>query len=446
MPKKFFDIISPEKIKPDGNIIEERKDKLLNLKSGRNGRRRGFWRGKKAGASIVAKTLFFCLFFLILTGVFIFLVFSKVEIEIWPKIRTLDLKTNITVELGNIRPDFEAKIIPGKVFENQKTASKEFPASGKMMKEEKAKGIIRVFNEYSASLQGLLPNTRFVSDKGRLFRSLKREVIPGGHYEKGKFVAGFADIAVIAAESGGDYNISPSTFSIPGFKGTEKYTYFYGKSFSDMTGGFKEEVSRVVAEDIKKAELTLSNELKKESKNLLKEIIPPDYILLDETVFQDVAESNSSVEAGSEAESFNLQIKINSKGVGFKKSEIDGLVQKFIVSNISEDEKFQRESLEVNYSLESPLFPERDKTDFLKSGKITLGVKIIAKIYQDINLIKLKKALADKSLKEVKTFLGDLSQIERVKIKSWPFLRGNVPDDINKIELRLNLDPVRDLP
>jgi hypothetical protein len=274
-----------------------------------------------------------------------------------------------------------------------------------------------------------------------LFRSTKREVIPGGHRVKGKFIAGFADIKVRAAEAGEDYNIGPSTFSIPGFKGTPKYTYFYGKSSSPMAGGFRGEVSQVTERDIEKAKSTLSGKLKEESKNFLKKTVPADYVLLDEAIFQDITEGKKSAKAGSEAKSFNLQVKVKSQGIGFKKSDMNKFVQEFIASNISEDEEFQKDSLEVNYSLGSSFSQGGGNiADILKSGEIALAVKIKAKVYKKIDLIKLKKALSDKPLREAMTFLKDLPYITKVKNKSWLFLKKKIPDDINKIELELNFN------
>jgi hypothetical protein len=446
--KKFFDIIPPSKNKDssqkrefDYNKTREKKKFLSDLPLSEPAERQSFWQGEKAVLKTVRKTLFFCLFFLILTGIFSFFVFSKIKIEIWPKTKISDFETNVIVKIGSSKSDFQRKIISGKLFENQKSASKEFSASGKAIKERKAEGIIRVFNNYSSSAQGLLPNTRFVSDKGKLFRSTKREVIPGGHRVKGKFIAGFADIKVRAAEAGEDYNIGPSTFSIPGFKGTPKYTYFYGKSSSPMAGGFRGEVSQVTERDIEKAKSTLSGKLKEESKNFLKKTVPADYVLLDEAIFQDITEGNNSAKAGSEAKSFNLQVKVKSQGIGFKKSDMNKFVQEFIASNISEDEEFQKDSLEVNYSLGSSFSQGGGNiADILKSGEIALAVKIKAKVYKKIDLIKLKKALSDKPLREAMTFLKDLPYITKVKNKSWLFLKKKIPDDINKIELELNFN------
>jgi len=137
------------------------------------------------------------------------------------------------------------------------------------------------------------------------------------------------------------------------------------------------------------------------------------------------------VEAGAEVESFNLQIKVKSEGLGFKKSDIEDFAKNCISLDIPEGKKIQEESLEINYSSESIN---------LESGEIVLNLDIKVKVYSDIDLTKLKKALLGKSFKEAEVFLKDLPQVTKVEIKSWPFLKKKIPEDINKIEIRLRID------
>jgi len=101
--------------------------------------------------------------------------------------------------------------------------------------EYKATGIITIYNTYSSSPQTLVKTTRFVSEGGKLFRTTKTIVVPGADASSGKIVPGSTTVEVIASEPGNEYNIGPSTFSIPGFKGTPKYLAFYGESFSAFT-------------------------------------------------------------------------------------------------------------------------------------------------------------------------------------------------------------------
>lgn len=427
MAKKFFDIIPPQEVKTSPKKIEDKK--------------------KSKPKRPLLKRLFFGLVCLVFLGGAAFYFFSKVEIEIWPEIDILNLEATVTINSDAEQPDFEAKVIPGKIFSDEKSISQEFLATGKVLKEEKARGIIRVYNTYSTSSQGLLPNTRFVSTDGKLFRSVKWEVIPGQKYEKGKLVPGEIDIEIQAAEPGEDYNIAPSTFSIPGFKGTSKYTFFYGKSFSPMTGGLITEVSQVTKEDIEKAKNTLTEKFKKENKNFLKTTLATDFVLLDETISQEVVESNSSAEVGEESESFNLQVKVKSEGLGFRESEIENFAKKLISLDIAENKKIQEESLEINYISEltdeelGKMVLNLPSTTFQK--KVVLGLEIKAKVYSDIDLQKLEKALLGKSLQEIKIFLENLEPITKIKIKAWPFLRKKIPEDLKRLEIKLNLYPVK---
>jgi len=442
MAKKFFDIIPPQKSSAETGSPQARilikKDLKKKDKYGLEPHRHPYkertyriFRNRR----FLLKSFVLSSLILILIGLSGFFFFSKAKIDIWPEAETLNFEEEVTIDSNydQFKPAIwvEEGIIPGKIFSDEKFSSQEFFASGKTLKEEKARGIIRVYNAYSTFSQALLANTRFVSTEGKLFRSVKREIIPGGRYEKGNLVSGYTDIEVQAAEPGEEYNIGPSTFSIPGFAGTPRYTNFYGKSFAPMTGGFKGEVPQVTKEDLERAENTLAGKLKKESRDFLKAALPLDFVLLDEAISQEVIESSASLEAGTKTESFDYQVRISSKGVGFKNTDIEKFTKSFISLNTPEGKKFQEESLEINYSPESVN---------VKSGKIVLNLKIRAKIYSDINLIELKKALLGKSFKEVKIFLGNHSQITKIELKSWPIWRKKIPENLDKVELKLRID------
>lgn len=425
MPKKFFDIVPPEekeffqeeipeKRPPLKEVFEPEAKELI---------------GKKAKpGKVFGRGLVFCLIFLILLGFFGYSLFAKTEIEIWPKGETLTFKERINIDPELEESDFQAKVIPGKVFEDQKFRTDEVPSSGKTIKKEKARGIIRVYNTYSTADQPLLSGTRFVSTDGKLFKSLKREVIPGGRYEKGKLVPGEIDIKVEAAEPGEDYNIGTSTFSIPGFAGTSRYTAFYGKSFSPMEGGFIGEVAEISEEDLEKAQAALAERLKKESSDFLKSVIPAGFVLLDEAVSQEIIESETSSEPGEKADSFFLSIKAESNGLAFRQSDIEVFAKGFIGSDIPPDKEIQEESLEVKY-LDS----------WLEEEKLVLNLEIKAKIYPILDLTALKKALLGRSLGEVRMFLENLDQITEIEISPRPFWKKKLPEEFEKVEIKLNL-------
>ena len=106
----------------------------------------------------------------------------------------------------------------------------------------KASGIITVFNEYSSDSQRLVASTRFLSSSGKIFRAIEDIYIPGMKTDGDEVIPGSIDAEVMANYLGTEYNISPSDFTIPGFKGTPKYDGFYGKSDTSMSGGSNEAI------------------------------------------------------------------------------------------------------------------------------------------------------------------------------------------------------------
>jgi len=388
------------------------------------------------------KSLVFCFVLLILVIISGLFFFSKVEVEIWPETEILILEENLVIDLNIEIPDFDERIVPGKVFSNEKSVSQEFFASGKILKEEKARGVIRVYNAYSTSSRTLVPS-RFVSADGKLFWSLKKITIPGARYEKGKLVPGEIDVEVQAAEPGEDYNIGPSTFALPALAGSSLYTTIYGRSFSDMSNGFIGEVSQISQEDLDRAEITLTEELKKQNREFFKTTVSKDFVLLDETISQEIIEVNSSLESGTEAESFVFQVKIKSEGVGFKRSDLENFAKNCINLNMSEGAILQEESLEINHFLLEQKIDEEGlppHQKFGSGGKIILSLEIKAKVYSDIDLDKLKKALLGKSFKEARIFLENLPGVTKVELKSWPFLKNKIPEDMKEVEVKLMLD------
>ncbi|MDP1538634.1 MAG: hypothetical protein Q8M00_01240, partial [bacterium] len=220
MNKKVIDILSPQK--PSSTMLNEGEKEIKTEKEFSSDH------PAQARTPFFKKGLIFSLVFLILLGVFCYFALSKAEIELWPETEISKLETKLTIDKEVKEPNILGKIIPAQVFQKEKTLVELFQSSGKILKEEKAEGTIRVYNTYSISPQVLIATTRFVSADGKLFRTPVMVTIPGGRYEGGKFIPGEIDIKIIADQPGSEYNIGLSVFAIPGFAGTDRYTKFYG--------------------------------------------------------------------------------------------------------------------------------------------------------------------------------------------------------------------------
>lgn len=358
-----------------------------------------------------------------------FLIPHKAEIEIWPKKNNITATTTAIIGRSLNAPNF----IRGEILEINKTVYRNFIATGKKIKSEKARGIIRVYNNYSAVSQPLLTKTRFVSDDGKLFRSLERVVVPGTHYEGGKLVAGFIDIEVMADQPGSDYNINPSTFSIPGFVGTPKYTAFYAKSFEPMSGGEQKEVSYVAQKDLDDAKDALIKIASSEADIALKNLISSgNYILFEGAFLIKAYGFKTSVKVGEEIDDFSAEAGSAAKAIVFEEEHLIEFSKKYILQKLLPEEKLIESSIKMEYSKEAAR---------LEKNEILLKLAISAKSHSAPEETAIKEMVRNKNINEVRDLLKGFSQIEKARIEFWPFWVNFAPDDKNRIKVVLRLAP-----
>jgi hypothetical protein len=358
-------------------------------------------------------------------------IFNKAEIKIWPKTDDKNLTEDILVSTAEKAINFESKTIPGEIIEEEQVAHQDFPATGETTEGQKATGKIRVYNTYSTSPQILIKNTRFISSEGKLFKTTEKVVVPGGTYNKGKLQPSYIDVNVAADQPGDEYNIGPSTFSIPGFVGTARYTAFYGKSSEAMSGGSFGKVAQIQKDDLDKAKKELVAKATEEGKNYLKSNLSEEAVLLDGAIFQEILSASSSLPVGYKAATFNYQVKVKLRVMVFSKTDLKNLSEKLIAADLPEGKKIKDGSLNTDYD-----FYSLD----LNSGKMTLKSSLSAKIYSGIDENKFSQNLAGKTLEEARQSISSQPEIDKVQIRSWPFWTSNLPKDQKKLGIKLILD------
>ena len=370
------------------------------------------------------------IFLILILGAAFFFVESKAEIEIWPRTKLLDFKTPVIIDETIEAPNFSECLIPGRIIEIEKTVAEKFSSSEIVTKETKAEGIIRVYNNYSLYPQAFVAETRFVSDSGKVFRTPEKIVVPGKKLENGKWSLGSVDIRVIAAEPGPGYDILPSTFSIPGLKGSPLFTFFYAKSFEPMKGGSKTQVYRVAEKDIRKAKEILSEKALQDAKKALINELSEDRTLIQELISSEIVEVSPLAEVGQELDSFVVQVKVKSKGLTFQKSGLNQFAQAYILANIESDYEIVPQSLDIKYSF----LHEKGESE-------ELSLDLSAEIYLKIDFESLKKQILGKEPLEIRRdVFKNFSEINDVETKLRPFWARKAPLDIKNIEINLNFE------
>ncbi|PJE57735.1 MAG: hypothetical protein COU82_00245 [Candidatus Portnoybacteria bacterium CG10_big_fil_rev_8_21_14_0_10_38_18] len=369
---------------------------------------------------------FLIVLFLIAVGFVLYFILPKAEIVINPKKEDISLETEITADKNINSIDLENNEIPAQIFQIETEDSRTFPTTGEKEVEEKAKGTIVIYNQYSSSEQTLVKTTRFLSENGKIFRLTDTVVIPGASIDEGKIIPSSKEVTVEADEAGDAYNIGPSKFTIPGFEGTAKYAAFYGQSSAPMTGGAKGMMKVATKEDIDGAIQIVSAELKNKVSDEFKQKIPTELKMLDNSQVLEVTESDSTLDADEPGKEFTVTVKVKAWGLAFKEDDVLSLIKNNINDKISQDKILIPSTIKVDY--------ENVKTDSAKS-KTDFIAQAQAKTAWNIDEDLIKKDLAGKDEIEVRKYLSSLAEIETAKVIFWPFWVKRIPTNKDKIKI-----------
>ncbi|MBI4101668.1 MAG: hypothetical protein HY443_01740, partial [Candidatus Nealsonbacteria bacterium] len=376
--------------------------------------------------------LFFLLPLLLTGGLVAYFTLGDARIEIWPQMNPLLLETKITVDKAVESPDAEQKVVPGASFEETKSVSGEFSASGKKTVESKAGGVIRVYNNSSVS-QTLIQNTRFQPPLEKFEGSLQENEKPWFKSKSRITISpkSFQDVEVVADSPGEKYNIKPSKFSIPGLVGSAQYTLVYGESFQAFSGGEKKEFSQVLAKDLDSAKEELSQKSKTEGANALQaKMQSTGHLFLIDAVKAELLDDSSSVQSGEVSARFTSSVTAKSSILAPEYNDLDELVGSLLSVKLPTGKEMAESSLTTDYTLFS-----LDKN----LSKMVLSVKSSVNTFSPLDEPSLKASLAGKSLEEAGKILEKQEGLEKIKIHLWPFWLQSIPKSVEKIKFEVNL-------
>lgn len=347
--------------------------------------------------------------------------FATAEVSVTPISVETEFNQNITAYKEQSSENLGFEIIT--VSLNQpRTVSVE--ASGEEYVEEKASGLITIYNEFTASQQVLVKNTRFESPEGYIYRINKNVTIPG--MSNGN--PGTTQIEVYADDFGSEYNIEPSTFTIPGFKGSPQFDGFYAKSESPMTGGKKGNSPIVNEEDFAKAEEKLREGIEDELSQNASDLVPDGFILFDNAYS---IEDKKEIVTDSENVTLNLNAYLH--GVLLKEDSLVAYLYKEATGNTEPVEVKDWSDIKIEIQSTDNV-KNAEQIEFKVSGKL--------EFFRIINTEKLAEELTGVSF-------GDKEKIESIFDEEGhpiykaevtnrsPFWMPNFPGNSEKIDINI---------
>ncbi len=212
--------------------------------------------------------------------------FSTATLIITPK--NQDIALNDTYNITSDK-DVSTSTLHFQVMSIEQKLSKSLETNGEEYAEKKATGKAVIFNNSGTQKQRLTINTRLETKDGLVYRIRDSVDVPGTKNLAGVKTPGSVEVDIIADMPGDKYNMKLSDlkgdFTIPGFKGTTKYTTFYARLSEDVTGGFTGKVKKVSEEKLSAGRTELKNTLED---NLIKDAyskIPTDNILFKDNYY-----------------------------------------------------------------------------------------------------------------------------------------------------------------
>lgn len=337
-------------------------------------------------------------------------VLPKTKISVNPKHINIDEKLELTAQTDQSAYDSERRLLPARLIERDITFTKTFDATGSGdVKAQKAQGKIIIINEYNDKPQPLVATTRFLAQDGTLFRLVNQTIVPG--MRDGE--AGKVEALVVADSEGGDSNIGPTKFSIPGFEGSPKEGKFYAISEEAMTGGGigGKGVAVVTEDDIERAKNEMIDELMQYMMEQITGLLRPDNeVLIDKNIAHEIIRSEASVSAGTMAEQFMYEIVVHVKVLVFSEDDVLAIMESNLVEKYHQ---YNAEQVEVQIKYEDVV------SDFDKES-IKMTAHGVADVVTTVDVTSFKEDITGKKHEELLKIMEDDygTEIEKIVIES----------------------------
>lgn len=349
---------------------------------------------------------------------------TRARIIIVPQKQELDFHIKISASALNSAINSEQNQIPGQLFNAQVMENAVAPLTNQKDVVQKTRGKITIFNRGSLD-QKLVATTRFESKTGLIYRIPGSINVPGAQKKDGKVIAGFIESTVYADRPGPEFNIPPSTFTIPGFKDTPKFEEFYAVSNDAMIGGIIGPAKIVTENDYN---LTLENLKKRVKENIIKSLETQSGTLkIIDSI--DIKFSESVVNAGinDAAEELKMTLEGSAKTIGFRTEDVLELVNNYLSKNGRWT--VIPESFVLDY--QNPVLDKLGKS-------LIFNLNFKGMVAAEINTDLVLNEVLGLSEDAIRTYFKTMKEVKEVKVVLSPFWVKRIPSDLKKVSIEVN--------
>lgn len=356
----------------------------------------------------------------VLLGAVVWLMLPRAEIVVKPSADRLSVDERFELSASST-PSIRA-------IEVEQTVTVKYDATGSgALSDRRAKGRVTIYNEYGKDSQPLVATTRLQTVDGKIFRLESAVVVPG--MQDGR--PGTIEAAVIADQPGAEYNIGPSTFTIPGFQGSAKYQKFSAKSASAFTGGGGQAatVATITQTDVNKAKEEAEKQAAAEIRKALEAKLSPGEKLLDGAIKQESLSGVSTPSIGAAAAQFEYQLRAKATALVFAEEPLFAELKRRLAAAAEAKGLGLVGEVSVEYGLADPNFEK--KTLNLRPQATGQGVA-------SVDAAALEQAFLGKSEDELESVLAEHPEVGSMEVGfNHSFLGTSIPSSPGRVEVRV---------
>lgn len=189
-----------------------------------------------------------------------------------------------------------------------------------------ARGTVTIYNNLSTS-QPLVATTRLLSPEGVLFRLDEGVTVPSG---------GSVEASVYADEEGSAGDIAPTSFTIPGLSAA-KQELVYAESVTAFTGGVSY-ISVISQEELDTRTQELIDALTLDAQTML--VSEAGEGLEGVSYDVEILEQTTSVEAGAEADAYEVTVQLKVSGVFYDLEALQTLALAKLYEGLGQGQEF----------------------------------------------------------------------------------------------------------
>lgn len=373
---------------------------------------------------------------LLIIGIYLAVkVLPKATVTVFTDTSTVNTNQPLTLSTNQKTLDTSSNLVPAAYRQLQKTTSQQVPATGQQNAGSKASGQVTLTNCTAGGTPVTIKAGTGVSTNGLTFITQQTVNLPYSVIQNGncRSVDGVssATVTVVAANSGANYNIPPSTFTVAApSDGSYDPAHISATSSNSFTGGTDNNIQVVSQSDIDNAKQQLPPIDPNAAKQQLVQQLQTDgYQPIDVTFTAGTPAITSSAQAGAQASTVTVTQTIIFGMFGVKTSDLQQIIDANVNKQIDPSrQQIQNDGLaQAGYRLSDTPTNTAARVDFTASS--TIGPKL------DVNAIK--QSIAGKKSGDVKTQLKALPGVKDVSVKLSPFWVTSVPHNSSKVTINL---------